>query len=368
MPKTSARAVEVHPKSTERPSGPIHTQTRPNAVRAVPTRTRSAREWIETLARYREPSLRRSIFELAITGVPLIMLWVAAWWAMSISYWLTLALVVPAAGFMVRLFVIQHDCGHGSFFRGKAANDWTGRVLGIFTMTPYDVWRRSHALHHASSGNLDRRGFGDIDTLTISEYRALSLGRRLYYRFYRHPLVMFGIGPGFVFIVQNRLPFGFMRAGAVYWISAMGTNLAIVATAGIVIYFVGVLPFLAVHLPIILLASSIGVWLFYVQHQFEETVWAEEKAWKQHDAALYGSSHYDLPVVLAWFTANIGVHHVHHLYSRIPFYRLPHVLRDFPELAQIHRLTLLESFKCARFRLWDDVRNRLVTFREARHL
>ena len=179
---------------------------------------------------------------------------------------------------------------------------------------------------------------------------------------------MFGIGPGFLFIIQNRLPFGFMRAGWIYWISAMGTNAAIVAAAGLIIYLIGFGPFLAVHLPIILLASSMGVWLFYVQHQFEETVWARDPGWKQHDAALYGSSHYVLPSVLRWFSGNIGIHHVHHLYSRIPYYRLPQVLRDHPELADVHRLTLVESFACARFRLWDEVRQRLVSFREAHKL
>jgi acyl-lipid omega-6 desaturase (Delta-12 desaturase) len=342
----------------------------PNAATsspAVPSSSgrKSARDWIETLAKYREPSQARSVIELMITGGPLIGLWVLAWWAMSISYLLTLALAVPAAGFLVRLFIIQHDCGHGAFFRGKTANDWIGRVLGVLTLTPYDVWRRSHALHHASSGNLDRRGMGDIDTLTVREYQMMPLWRRAYYRFYRHPLVMFGIGPGFLFLVQNRLPFGLMRAGSIYWISAMGTNAAIVTVAGALMYLIGVGPFLMVHLPIILLASSIGVWLFYVQHQFEETVWADERSWKQHDAALYGSSHYVLPGVLRWFSGNIGIHHVHHLYSRIPYYRLPQVLRDHPELADVRRLTMLESLSCARFRLWDECKQKLVSFRDA---
>jgi acyl-lipid omega-6 desaturase (Delta-12 desaturase) len=206
---------------------------------------------------------------------------------------------------------------------------------------------------------------GDIDTLTVREYQQAKFWRRAYYRFYRHPLVMFGIGPGFLFIVQNRLPFGFMRAGAIYWISSMGTNAAIAAVAGAIIYLVGVGPFFLVHMPIILLASSIGVWLFYVQHQFEQTVWARDETWKQHDAALYGSSHYVLPPVLRWFSGNIGIHHVHHLYSRIPYYRLPQVLRDHPELAQIRRLTLIQSFACARFRLWDEYKHKLVSVREA---
>ena len=326
---------------------------------------KSAREWIETLARYREPDQTRSVIELMITVVPLIALWVLAWLAMSVSYLLTLAIAVPAAGFLVRLFIIQHDCGHGAFFRGKAANDWMGRALGVVTFTPYDVWRRSHALHHASSGNLDRRGMGDIDTLTIREYQAMPLWRRAYYRFYRHPIVLFGVGPGFLFIIQHRLPFGHMREGWIYWASAMGTNAAIATVAGLIIYLIGFSSFVMVHLPIIMLASSIGVWLFYVQHQFEETVWAEERAWKQHDAALYGSSHYVLPSVLRWFSGNIGIHHVHHLYSRIPYYRLPQVLRDHPELAEVRRLTLMESFQCARFRLWDECNQKLVSFRDA---
>ena len=328
---------------------------------------KTARDWIETLAHYREPNHWRSIVELAITVVPLVVLWVLAWAAMSISYCLTLLFIVPAAGFMVRLFIIQHDCGHGAFMRGKATNDWIGRVLGVLTMTPYEVWRRKHAIHHATSGNLDKRGMGDIDTLTVREYQAMTLWQRAYYRFYRHPLVLFGIGPGLLFILQHRLPFGFMT-GWRYWLSAMGTNIAMAIVAGPIIYLIGVWPFFAVHVPIIMLASSMGVWLFYVQHQFEETMWAEEPAWKLHDAALYGSSHYVLPGVLRWFSGNIGIHHVHHLYSRIPYYRLPQVLRDHPELADVRRLTLRESFACARFRLWDEVQQRLVSFRDAHRM
>ena len=188
-------------------------------------------------------------------------------------------------------------------------------------------------MHHATSGNLDRRGIGDIDTLTVREYLARSRWGRLRYRLYRHPLVMFGIGPAYLFLLQHRLPVGLMRGGWRPWLSTMATNLAIAAIVAALIWLVGVRPFLLVHLPIMLLAASIGVWLFYVQHQFEDTVWADGQDWNMHEAALHGSSHYDLPAVLRWFTANIGMHHVHHLCSRIPFYRLPHVLRDHPELA-----------------------------------
>ena len=330
------------------------------------TSQKTAREWLEVLANYRKPSHRRSVLELIVTGVPFVMLWVLAWQALSISYFLTLLIAVPAAFFLVRLFLIQHDCGHGSFFGKKNIDDWVGRVLGVFTLTPYDVWRRSHAIHHGSSGNLDKRGIGDIDTLTIEEYNKLSFWRRLGYRMYRNPIVMFVIGPAILFLLQHRLPLGLMRSGAIYWISAMGTNLAIALGVVLMIYLVGAGAFFMVHLPITLLAASIGVWLFYVQHQFEDTFWAEEDGWQVHDAALHGSSHYDLPAPLPWLTAHIGVHHVHHLYSRIPFYRVPEVLRDHPELGQVRRMTLMQSFSCVRLRLWDARQRRLVTFEEAR--
>jgi omega-6 fatty acid desaturase (delta-12 desaturase) len=326
----------------------------------------SARDLMQVMARYREPSRARSLFELAVTGAPFVLLWVAAWLALAVSYWLTLGISILAAGFLVRLFMIQHDCGHGAFFGRKALDDWLGRVLGVLTLTPYDVWRRSHSIHHATSGNLARRGIGDIDTLTVAEYVSMPTWRRWLYRLYRNPFVMFGLGPAYLFLFQNRLPLGFMRGGVRYWLSAMATNLAILAAAGAMIHLVGAGTFLMVHIPITLLAASIGVWLFYVQHQFEHTFWAGEKTWTLHEAALYGSSYYDLPQPLRWLTANIGMHHVHHLYSRIPFYRLPQVLRDFPELGRIRRLTLWQSLACVRLSLWDEGRRRLVSFREAR--
>jgi len=323
-----------------------------------------ARDWIEVLQRYRQPIVWRSVLEILVTAAPFVALWLAAWAALQVSYWLTLAITIPAAGFLVRMFLIQHDCGHGAFFKRRATNDWIGRVLGVLTLTPYDVWKRSHAIHHASSGNLDERGTGDIDTLTIREYKARSKWGRFAYRLYRNPIVMFGIGPAYLFILSHRLPIG-MMSGWRSWVSVHATNAGIALLAGGMIWLVGAGAFLLVHLPIVLLASSIGVWLFYVQHQFEDTFWAENPNWNVHEAALYGSSHYDLPGFLPWLTAHIGVHHVHHLYSRIPFYRLPQVLRDFPELANVRRITLLESFRCVRLRLWDETKRRLVSFEEA---
>ena len=321
-----------------------------------------ARDWIKLLAQYREPVAWRSLFELAVSVTLFAGFWAAAWWALSISYWLSLALCLPSGIFLVRLFLIQHDCGHGAFFRSRRVNDWVGRIMGVVTLTPYEIWRRDHAIHHATTGNLDSRGTGDIDTLTVAEYQALSPARKLAYRLYRHPIVMFAIGPAYQFIIRNRLPSGVSNADASFWKSAMGTNLAIIAVVSLMIWLVGLVPFLAVHLPVTLIASSIGVWMFYVQHQFEDAFWARKDKWNVHEAALQGSSFYDLPRVLAWLTGNIGIHHVHHLYSRIPYYRLPQVLRDFPALTRVRRITLMESFACAKLRLWDETQQKLVPF------
>ena len=328
--------------------------------------TPDPRTLLRDIASYREPNRARSVFELAITAVPFMLLWVLIWSAIDAGYWIGLLLAFPAAGLLVRLFLIQHDCGHGSFFRRRATNDWVGRVIGVLTVTPYDYWRRSHAMHHASSGNLDNRGIGDIDTLTVDEFRARGPWPRFVYRVYRHPIIMFGIGPAYQFLLRHRLPLGLMRSGWQPWVSAMATNAGIAILVALVMWGVGVVPFLLVQLPITILAASIGVWLFYVQHQFEGALWEREGDWSFHQAALHGSSHYDLPVVLRWFTANIGVHHVHHLSSRIPYYRLPEVLRARPELRDVGRLSLLQSFRLVRLVLWDEEKRRLVSFRDAR--
>jgi len=325
-----------------------------------------ARRWTQILGNYRRPNHARSITELAITALPLVVLWIAAWFTFSLGYaWASLLIAIPAAGFLVRLFMIQHDCGHGTLFAHRQANDWVGRIIGILTFTPYDFWRRAHAIHHATAGNLDRRGIGDVDTLTVREYQARSRWGRLKYRLYRHPLVMFGLGPAYLFLLQHRLPVGLMRKGWQPWASTMATNLMIALIVAVIAWCIGIKAFLLVHLPIMLLAATAGVWLFYVQHQFEETVWEHNGHWNLHKAALHGSSHYDLPVLLRWFTANIGIHHVHHLCSRIPYYRLPRVLRDYPELRSVGRITLLDSFRCVRLVLWDESQRRLVSFREA---
>ena len=318
------------------------------------------------LLRYREPDPRRALFEVVVTLIPLVILWVLMWLSLSVGYWLTLLLAVPAAGFMLRLFMIQHDCGHGAFFRRNATNNWVGRALGVLTLTPYDYWKRNHAIHHATSSNLDRRGIGDIETLTVEEYRGRTTFGRIFYRCYRSALVMFGIGPAYLFLLQHRLPFFQMRDGWRPWLSTMATNAAIAGMAAGMMYLVGVGPFLKVHMPIVLLAASFGVWLFYVQHQFEDVQWMRGDAWVHQDAALAGSSYYDLPGLLRWFTANIGIHHVHHLNSRIPYYRLPQVLKDHPELKNVGRLGMWDSLRSVRLSLWSESEKKLISFKGAR--
>ena len=331
-----------------------------------PSHVLSAAAWSRRLADYRRPSYLRGLVELAITLIPLAAVSVLAWEALRHHIWWGLLLVPLAAAFLMRLFMIQHDCGHGAFFPSQRVNDWLGRALGILTLTPYDYWRRAHALHHATHGALDRRSIGGIDTLTVDEYRALSPLRRLGYRLYRHPLVMFGLGPAFVFLLQHRWPAGMMRAGWRPWVSTMGTNLGVAAVAVTIAMVFGVAPLLLVSVPMVVMAASVGVWLFFVQHQFEDTYWERDGVWQFHDAAFHGSSHYDLPAVARWFTANIGIHHVHHLCSRIPYYRLGQIMRDEPALKSTGRLTLVQSLRCIPLALWDDAERRLVSFSHIR--
>ena len=329
-------------------------------------------KWSPRLAEFKTSDNPRAVFEILVTIVPLGLLWVAMYKLLQhgsfFSYVAASLVLVVQAGLIVRLFTLQHDCGHGSLFTSKKVNDWVGRVLGIFTYTPYDYWRRLHAGHHATSGDLDRRGMGDIDTLTIDEYRALGLAQKFVYRVYRNPFILFIIGPAYLFLFRHRVPVGAMRDGSGPWISAMGTNIGILLVALFAISFVGLKMFLLVQIPIITLGAAIGVWLFYVQHQFDDTYWDTRPEWSHEHAALHGSSFYDLPKPLMWMTGNIGIHHVHHLSSRIPFYKLPKVLKAYPELKEIGRLSMWESLKCVHLALWDDKARKLISFREARQV
>ena len=326
------------------------------------------KSWAKKLAPYRVANNWRAIFEIAITGVAFVASWILSYKLFLLHPYLSVLLVLPTAGLLVRLFMLQHDCGHLSMFSSKHANDWVGRALGVLTLTPYDYWRHAHALHHASSGNLDKRGMGDIETLTVAEYAALDARGKLRYRLYRNPIVLFIVGPIYLFVLAHRLPNGVFKLGPASWISVMGTNAALLVASGLLIYWLGVVPFLAVHLPIVCLGAAIGVWLFYVQHQFDETHWSRPPEWTHEDAALNGSSYYDLPQPLRWFTGNIGIHHLHHLSSRIPFYRLPKVLKDYPELKDKGRITLWQSIKCVNLTLWDEASRKLVSFRQAHRM
>jgi omega-6 fatty acid desaturase (delta-12 desaturase) len=281
-------------------------------------------------------------------------------------YWTTILLAFPTAGLLIRLFIIQHDCGHGSFFRSKRASGIVGTGIGVLTLTPYHYWKKEHAIHHATSGLLDKRGHGDIDTLTVREYRELSKWKRLLYRLYRNPAVLFGIGPIWQFLVKHRVPITTPPSTRDGWASIIIAN---AATAGILVlvhFTIGWKAFLLVQVPVTLISSVLGVWLFYVQHNFEQTYWRWKEDWDYARAALDGSSYYDVGRVLQWFTGNIGLHHIHHLNSRIPNYRLQKCLEEFPELRQVTRIGLLGSLKCLRLTLWDEDRGKLVGFGAAR--
>jgi omega-6 fatty acid desaturase (delta-12 desaturase) len=305
--------------------------------------------------------------QLATTGALFIALLVVMAAASDDQYWLTLLLAVPAAGLLVRLFIIQHDCGHGSYFKSRAANDGLGRALSVLTLTPYGNWSQGHAAHHASTGNLDWRGRGDVETWTVAEYQAAAPLRKLLYRLYRSPLVMVILGAPINFILLQRLPLGRAFRDRQSRRSILSLNLALVVTFGLACALIGVRPVAMTYLPMMIIASWIGNWLFYVQHQFEQTHWERDADWDFHVAALDGSSYFKLPPVLQWFSGNIGLHHVHHLCSRVPNYRLQACLDAAPELQGVAKvITLRESLGCWRLALWDERRRLLVGFEDVR--
>ena len=317
------------------------------------------------LAPYRGADTGRSARQLTVSIVGFVSLWAAALWSLRVHWALSLLLCLPTAGFLMRLFMIQHDCGHGSFFRSRRARDWTGFCIGVVTLIPYQYWRKTHAYHHAHSGDLDFRGFGDIDTLTVREYRALTPLRRWGYRMYRNPLLLLTVGPAFHFIVKHRFPWDIPRDWTQAWRSVWWTNLWVVLLVVGLGSWLGWGRFLAVQIPVTLMTCSMGVLLFYVQHQFEDTYWHRHDEWDYFDAALEGSSYLVLPRPLQWITANIGIHHVHHLNPRIPNYRLEEVMLAHPDFQQVTRVTMRDAWKLLGLALWDDEAGRLVGFRGA---
>jgi omega-6 fatty acid desaturase (delta-12 desaturase) len=312
------------------------------------------------VAAYQGSDLKRSLWQVANSIIPYLALWYVAYRLLAVSYWLALPVSLVAAGFMVRVFIIFHDCGHGSFFRSKAANEVMGFITGVLTFTPYHDWRTEHARHHATAGDLDQRGSGDVWTMTVKEYRAASFWQRVGYRLYRNPFVLLGVAPLYVFLIKQRFP----RPGSSLRarLSVHLTNLALVCIFGVLFSTIGVKATLLVELPLIAAAGAAGIWLFYVQHQFEGVYWARRSSRDFVAAAMEGSSLYALPRVLQWFSGNIGFHHIHHLAPRIPNYRLPKAYREQPLLQGVKRLTLLSSLRSLRLRLYDEESSRLVSF------
>jgi acyl-lipid omega-6 desaturase (Delta-12 desaturase) len=328
------------------------------------------RETVERWNRILEPYVGadtwRSVRQLAASVIPFVILWWLMLRSLEVGYWLTLLLAIPTAGFMMRMFMIQHDCGHGSFFRSRAARDWVGRCIGVVLLTPYDYWKRTHAYHHAHSGDLDFRGFGDVDTFTVREYLSWSPWKRLRYRIYRHPLVLFGLAPFYQFIVKHRYPWDIPRSWTQAWRSVWWTNAALVAVISVMWAAIGLERFLLVQLPVTFIASAVGIWMFYVQHQYEDTYWHWHEDWNYYDASLLGSSYLVLPRPLQWLTANIGVHHVHHMSARIPNYKLQQVHDENPEFHVVTKVRFRDTLRLINLALWDEERRRLIRFRDLR--
>ncbi len=316
--------------------------------------------WKEIVTRYQKPAVWRSVWQIVNTLVPYIALWYLMYLSLAVSYWLVMPLAILTGAFTVRIFIIHHDCGHGSFFKSRRANHILGAITGLLTFTPYLHWRWEHAIHHSSSGDLDRRGTGDVWTLTVQEYLESSRWRRFSYRLARNPFVLFVVAPMVLFLGINRIPKSkapVRERYSVYW-----TNLAIGLMAVGLIWIFGLKAYLIIQLTVLMVAGSAGVWLFYVQHQFEGVYWERGDDWDYATAALKGSSFYKLPKVLQWFSGNIGFHHIHHLSPRIPNYHLEKCHKAEPLFQTVKPVTLFSSFKSFTFRLWDEQRRKLVGY------
>ena len=350
-------------------SGVLHRKVAANTQSPAPGAGRGQADtfdWKEIVARYQEPSRWRSVWQIINTLIPYALLWYLMYRSLVVSYWITLPLAVLAGGFLVRVFIIHHDCGHGAFFKSRKANDIWGFITGVLTLTPYYLWRWEHAIHHAHAGDLDERGLGAVWTLTVEEYLAASRGKRFAYRLVRNPFVLFVIAPLFLFVVIHRFPPA--RASrrerhSVYW-----TNLAILGVAIAMSLVFGFKAYFLIQMTVMGVGGSAGVWLFYVQHQFDGVYWQRHGEWDYVAAALQGSSFYKLPRILQWFSGNIGFHHIHHLSARIPNYYLEKCHKAEPFFQQVPPLTLRSSFKSLNFRLWDEPHRKLVGYRHLRTL
>ena len=320
--------------------------------------------WRESLAPFARPVVARSLLDIATSAVPYIACSFAMYRLLDVSYLLVLAVAIPAAGFLLRTFIVFHDCAHGSFFRSKRANAWLGATLGLMVFTPFASWRHSHAVHHATVGDLDRRGEGDVLTLTVAEYDAKGWRGRAAYRLFRNPLVMFGLGPIWAMVVAPRIVSRSARRRLKH--SVILVDLALAALIAALCVSIGWDDYLLVQVPTVMLAGAAGIWLFYVQHQFEDTYWQSSGEWSYAEAALRGSSYLKLPKVLQFFSGNIGLHHVHHLSARVPNYNLPRAHEANPVFRDVPTLTFWDGISAVRLKLWDEESGRLVTWRDAR--
>lgn len=320
--------------------------------------------WKEIVARYQKPSVARSVWQIVNTVVPYIGIWALMYVTVQISWWLTIPLAILAGGFMVRMFIIFHDCGHSAYFKSQKANHFVGAITGVLTFTPYYHWRWEHAIHHASSGDLDRRGTGDVWTMTVQEYLESSRWKKFSYRLARNPFILFVLAPLALFLVLQRVPK--LRAPARERYSVYWTNLALGAMAAGLIWVFGLKAYLIIQITVLMAAGSAGVWLFYVQHQFEGVYWERANDWDYAQAALQGSSFYKLPKILQWFSGNIGFHHIHHLSPRIPNYHLEKCHKAEPLFQTVKPVTLFGSLKSFTFRLWDEQQRKLVGYRHLR--
>lgn len=320
--------------------------------------------WMEIVSKYNFSDPLKSWWQVINSVVPYLLLWAAMIWSLNYSYWLTLLLSVFAAGFLVRIFIIFHDCGHGSFFKSQRLNRIVGIITGLMAFTPYHKWHHDHKEHHATVGNLDKRGTGDVKTLTIEEFLARSKWNRFKYRLYRHPIFLFGIAPFLVFVLQNRLSKKYMNRKEHLYLHL--TNLALISIIALSMWAIGWKAYLLIQLPVIYIAAVNGVWLFYIQHQYENVVWTRSKAWNYKNIALEGSSYFKLPIVLQWFTGNIGFHHIHHLSPRIPNYKLPKCFKENPMFQEVKPITFISSLRSLKLRLWDEKRNKMVGFKALR--
>jgi omega-6 fatty acid desaturase (delta-12 desaturase) len=321
-------------------------------------------DWKGIVAEFQKPSTPRAVWQLVNTLGSYALVWALMYFTVKISWWLTVPLAVIGAGLVIRAFIIFHDCGHGSFFKSRRANDIVGFFTGMLSFTPYHHWRWEHSLHHASSGDLDRRGTGDLWTMTVQEYLNSPRRTRLLYRLARNPIVLFVLAPVFVFIVRERFPSAKAkpRERRSVWLM----NVAVVAMVGGLGWLFGFKQYVIIQLMITMISTGLGVWLFYVQHQFEDVYWERSENWDYTAAALQGSSFYRLPKILQWFSGNIGFHHIHHLSPRIPNYNLERCHNSHSMFREVKPITFLASLKCINYHLWDEQNGKLVSFREVR--